>query len=173
MMRIIKSCSKGETGWDQALALYRKQLRFYLDCLIQCCCGEEIVAKVDAEVRDSDVPDDFKLPYLVRTLVRSVILHMDDCNRTTKDSGCLPSGSPNSLPTLPAQEGMVYFLRDILKYSKRDTSLLIEITDAEADRLLSLARKRIDMTEGPSSTSRTKPSYMTWPQPLQYSVGSD
>lgn len=35
----------------------------------------------------------------------------------------------------------------ILEHSKRDTSLLIGITDAQADRLLSLARKRISKIE--------------------------
>ena len=114
MRRISKSCSMDETGWDQALALPRaaQVLLGLLDPMLlrlrDCSEGR-------CQVRDSDVSDDFKLRYLVRTLVRSVILQMHECNRTAKDSGCLPSGSPNSLPTLPAQEGMGYFLRDILK----------------------------------------------------------
>ena len=42
-------------------------------------------------------------------------------------------------------------MRDILDYSTRDTSLLIGITHAQVEKLLSFARKRVDMTEGPSS----------------------
>jgi hypothetical protein len=55
---------------------------------------------------------------------------------------------------------MVYFLRDILEYSKRDASLLIGITDVQADNLLSLARKRIDITGERSSIEIESPPSM-------------
>ena len=164
MRRIIKSGSKDEAGWEQALVLYREQLRFYLDSLVQCNCGEDLLAKIEIEVRDTFVPDDFKLRYLVRALVRNVIRHMRECDHMSKDSSTLPSDSSNSVSNLPAQERMVYFLRDVLEYSKRDTSLLIGISDAQADRLLLLARKRLDMTEGPSSVEIESPNwtYFRW-----------
>jgi hypothetical protein len=55
-------------------------------------------------------------------------------------------------------------MRDILEYSTRDTSLLIGITDAQAEELLSFARKRIDMTEGPASLEIHTPEgiYFRW-----------
>jgi Sigma-70, region 4 len=164
MRRIIKSSSKVETGWDQALALYREQLKVYLDYLIPCGCSEDILARVEGEVRDSVVSDGFKLRYLVRTLVRNVIRHMRESDHTTENSRFLSSDLPNAVLALPSQERMVYFLRDILEYSKRDTSLLIGITDAQADKLLSLARKRIDMTEEPSSMEIQSPhcTYFRW-----------
>jgi hypothetical protein len=151
MRRIIKSSSRAETGWDQALALYREQLRCYLGYLIQCGCGEGILANVEAEVKDSFVSDNFKLRYLVRTLVRNVFRHMRESDHTAENSRFLHSDFPNGVLAIPSQERMVYFLRDVLEYSKRDASLLIGITDAQADNLLSLARKRIDITGEPSS----------------------
>ncbi len=159
MTRIVKLRSGDEAGWDQALSLYREQLRFYLDYLIQCGCGEDILAKVESEASGSPVPDDFKFRYLLRILVRNVILHMRECDRAPEGSRFLPRHSPDAAPALRAQERIVYFLRDILEYSKRDTSLLIGITDAQADKLLSLARKRIDLTEGPSSMKIEGPDW--------------
>ena len=164
MRRIFKSCAKDGTCWDQALALYRERLSACLDYLIQCGCDEDILAKVGTEVRGSIVSDDFKLGYLLRTLVRNVILHMRECDHIEERSRSLQCDSPNTGPALPAQERIVYFLRDILEYSKRDTSLLIGITDAQADELLSLARRRIDITEGPSFVEIESPhwTYFRW-----------
>jgi len=58
----------------------------------------------------------------------------------------------------------VYFMRDILEYCTRDTSLMIGITDAQVEKLLSFARRRIDMTEGPSSLEIETPgwTYFRW-----------
>jgi hypothetical protein len=151
MRRIIKPCANDEASWDQALALYRELLSACLDYLIQCGCDEDIFTKVGNEVRGSIVPDDFKLGYVVRTLGRNVVLHMRECDRIEEHDRFLKYDTPNTVPVLPAQERIVHFLRDVLEYSKRDTSLLIGITDAQADKLLSLARRRLDVTEGPSS----------------------
>lgn len=149
-------------SWEESLEFYRDQLRSYLGYLIQCNCAEEILTKVDAEVKDATVPDNFRLRFMVRIMVRKAIDHMRECND--------PSGKPLStttdlsLKTIPVQERLVYFLRDILEYSKRDTSLLIGISDVQVDELLSLARKRIDMLEGPSSLEIQNPSgtYFRW-----------
>lgn len=163
MARVVKLLSSERTDWDSALALHREQLRFYLDYLLQCECGQEILASVETEVRERFVPDDFKLRFLVRSLVRNVIQHLREC---AHERNCLhrPAGDSNPLAETPAQERLVYFMRDILEYSTRDTSLLIGITDAQVEDLLKFARKRIDMKEGPSSLEiqSTEWTYFRW-----------
>ncbi len=163
MTRAVKLISDDRRAWDEALALYREQLGFYLDYLAPCACDHQILAKVETEVRERSVPDEFKLRFLTRALVRNVILHLHDCAQSQQTS--LRSAEDSSAAAyVPAQERLVYFMRDILEYSTRDTSLLIGITDAQVEKLLSFARKRIDMTEGPSSLEIEMPgsTYFRW-----------
>lgn len=149
-------------SWDEALSLYRGQLEFYLDYLVPCECDHQILANVEAEVRERSVADEFKLRFLMRTLVRSVIEHLRACIHQREASHSPAQG--DSATEIPAQERLIYFMRDILEYSTRDTSLLIGMTDAQVEKLLSLARKRIDMTEGPSSLEiqATESTYFRW-----------
>jgi len=145
-MPIKPKVGPATTNWDGALVLYRGQLQFYLDYLIPCECAQEILADVDAEVRERFVPDDFKLRFLLRTLVKSVIGHLQHCTHETKSTGtCRSPESSSSAQKMPAQERLVYFMRDILEYPTRDTSLLIGISDVQVEALLLCARKRIDM----------------------------
>lgn len=164
MNRTGKLCSDDSASWDEALALHREQLRFYLDYLIRCECGHQVLAKVETEVREWRVPDDFKLRFLVRTLVRNVIQHLRDCTQQSEGLSWATQDRPISLSNMPAQERLVYFMRDILEYSTRDTSLLIGITDSQVEGLLSFARKRIDMAEGPSCMEVQTPemTYFRW-----------
>ena len=164
MAQATKSISNNESEWEEAVALYREQLRFYLDYLIRCQCDHKILAKVEAEVRERSVPNEFKLSFLTRTLVRNVIQHLRECTQERESSSRHAQGSPNTPANLTVQERMVYFMRDILEYSTRDTSLLIGITDAQVERLLSFARRQIDMTEGPSTLEIESPdgTYFKW-----------
>ena len=161
MASAVKSFSHQKTDWEVALPLYREQIRFYLDYLIRCECDHQILAKVEAEVRERAVPDDFKLRFLARALVRNVIQHLHEC--TQHKETFLPP-TEDSSAEIPTQERLVYFMRDILEYCTRDTSLLIGITDAQVEKLLSFARKRIDLTQGPSSLEIQTPewTYFRW-----------
>lgn len=150
MARTVKLLSRDRTDWDQALALYREQLLFYLDYLISCDCDHQILAKVEAEVRERSVPDEFRFRFLARALVRNVIQHLRGCAYSQKTYDHTAQDSA-TVAAIPAQERLVYFMRDILEYCTRDTSLLIGITDAQVEKLLSFARKQIDITQGPSS----------------------
>jgi hypothetical protein len=79
MTQTAKVCPDDRASWDEALSLYRGQLEFYLDYLVPCDCDHQIVAKVESEVRERSVADEFKLGFLIRTLVRSVIQHLREC----------------------------------------------------------------------------------------------
>jgi DNA-directed RNA polymerase specialized sigma24 family protein len=138
-----------ETSWEETLEVCRDQLRSYLRFLIPCNCAEEILTKVEAEVKGAIVPGRFRLRFAVRIMVRNVTDHLHECDDTS--AGPPPTTTDLSLKAIPVRERLVYFLRDVLEYSRRDASLLIGISDAQVDDLLSLARTRIDRLERPSS----------------------
>ena len=149
-------------NWSEVLSLYRGRLEFYLDYLVPCKCDHQILAKVEREVRNESVADEFKFQFLIRALVRSAIKHSREC--TDPRNALHPPQQGNFPVEIPAQERLVYFMRDILEYSIRDTSLLIGISDAQVEKLLSFARRRLDMTEGPSSITIQEPdsTYFRW-----------
>jgi hypothetical protein len=51
---------------------------------------------------------------------------------------------------LPWPERAVYFLREALRYSRRDTALLLGMSDANIDQLYLFAQKRICCSSNPS-----------------------
>lgn len=145
------------TSWDEALSLYRGQLSFCLNSLIECDCSDELLLNVEAEVRDRSVPDKFKQRFMLRVLVQHVIQHMRESTRTAEimRAGSYSSISAESSPSL---ERLIYFLRDILEYSTRDAALLVGFPDAQVEKVLSFARQRIDMYEGPVSIEIEDPN---------------
>jgi hypothetical protein len=164
MARAVKSHSEQGTDWDEALRIFRDRLSFYLDYLINCNCGEEILKAVEIEVKERFVPEEFKLRFMMRTLVRKVIEHLRECAHLSEESQGDDLAVPDGTAGIRVQERLVYFMRDILECSTRDTSLLIGITDAQVEGLLSFARRRIDMKEGPSSMQIQGPesTYFMW-----------
>ena len=164
MRQIGKVFPDEQRSWDDALTLYQAQLRFYLDYLIECDCKENVLAMIEEEVREQPVPDEFKHRFLVRVLVRHVIQHIRDCKRVPDNQSSNVSASAESSKNLPPLERLVYFLRDMQEYAKRDAALLIGITDIQVDKLLSTARARIDTIEGPSTLKIDAPgwTYFRW-----------
>ena len=152
--------SDPESSWQEILEVYRDQLRSYLRFLIPCNCAEKILTKVDAEVKGATVPESFRLRFVVRIMVRNAIDHLRECDDTS--AGPLSTTTDLSLRAIPVRERFVYFLRDTLQYSKRDTSLLIGISDTQVDELLCLERKRIDMLEGPLWLEMQSPNRYTF-----------
>jgi hypothetical protein len=139
------------TNWGEAILGYREQLRLYLNYLVHCECGDQILANVEAEARERSVPDDFKLRILVRTLIRNVIHHLRACADESEGLHRSAQDCQNYYHDTPAQERLVYLMRDILQYSTRDVSLLIGIADAQVETLLSFARQRLGWTQELSS----------------------
>ena len=54
-----------------------------------------------------------------------------------------------SIGSLPWPERAVFFLRKVLGYSRRDTALLLGMSDANVDQLYSIAEKRIGSSSHP------------------------
>lgn len=152
-------------GWDETIAVHREQLRLYLDYLIECKCSKDILSTTEAEAKEHPVPDRFKLRLITRILVKQVIRHMRECPKTTEDRQLRFDESLSGRPVdPPGLQRLVYFLRDVLEYSRRDVSLLIGITDAHSDHLLSRVRQRIDLEDGPSTLAIETPVgiYFRW-----------
>jgi hypothetical protein len=157
-------CYDDRTSWDEALSLYRGQLSFCLDYLIECDCGDELLLKVEAEVRDRSVPDKFKQRFMLRVLVRNVIQHMRESIRTAEMMHAISYDSSISFNGAPPLERLIYFLRDILEYPTRDAALLVGFPDAQVEKVLLFARKRIDVYEGPVSikTEGLNDAFFRW-----------
>jgi hypothetical protein len=164
MARAAKSHSEQGTDWDEALRIFRDQLSFYLGYLITCNCGEKILKAVEVEVKERFVPEEFKLRFMMRTLARKVNEHLRGCVGLSERSQDCDLVVLDGAADIPVQERLVYFIRDILECSTRDASLLIGITDAQVECLLSFARRRIDMTQGSFSMQIQAPesTYFMW-----------
>jgi len=83
-----------------------------------------------------------------RAVAKAAIAH----NYTGIDSWIITASSgtidyehpgPRPLEALPWAERAIYFLRDVLHYSRRDSALLLGISDANVDELSRVARKRM------------------------------
>lgn len=162
MLRRSKLGSEDRVSWHEAFGLHQELLRFYLSYLLECDCAEEVLRQIEVDIGNAAVPDAFKLCFMLRSMARNAVQHIRECSQMTRGSDVPLDDSVKSAP--PAQERIVYFLRDILEYSTRNTSLLIGISDGQVEKVLSFARKRIDMIEGPSSLEIQTPNgmYFRW-----------
>lgn len=136
------------TPWDSFLVRYQRQLRSCATHLVSCGCSEDVVKQVEAEAIEVAVPDEFKRTFLLRTLVKAAIKHVGECTYGTRpryaDSGFDISLADENLPTY---ERIAYFLCQILKCQTRDASLLMGVSDAQVETLLSFAHKRLEVTK--------------------------
>jgi hypothetical protein len=131
--------------WEEAFCLYRGQLQFYAAYLLPCGCTEEIVAQVEDRATNFMVPDDFKLGYLLRTMVQSVLYHLGKCNQ--RSDICKPKARSDpftGVESLNPQERLAYFLLEIFEYRTRDAALLMGISDARVEQMLVLARRQME-----------------------------
>lgn len=134
--------------WDRFLVRYQSELQSCATYLLPCGCSEHVVKQVEAEAIEVAVPDEFKRTFLLRTLVKAVIKHIGECAYGARlrytDSAFEISLAGENLPTY---ERIAYFLRQILKCQTRDASLLMGVSDAQVETLLSFARRRLEVTE--------------------------
>jgi DNA-directed RNA polymerase specialized sigma24 family protein len=62
------------------------------------------------------------------------------------------------LEALPWAERAVYYLREVLRYARRDTALLLGISDGEVSLLARAARKRMGHAEDPPKREFCRPT---------------
>jgi len=146
MTYILQTQHTNSKNWAPLVRAHRVQFLLTAASVLSCgCCAEEIVKQALEELGGTYVPERFQYGYALRIVVQGALRHLRACPMTSKDDRSLETDhdAPFSFKALPLQERVVLFLRDILDYSRRDVSLLVGISDVQADRLLSLARRRV------------------------------
>lgn len=100
----------------------------------------------------------------LRAVVKAAIAHnyaIIDSWIHTASSGPIDyeNSGPQPLEALPWAERAAYFLREVLHYSRRDTALLLGISDANVDQLNRFAKQRMGYARNsPDYSGRQRPS---------------
>lgn len=113
-------------------AIGRLKNRQFDDVFAPVCALREVVKAAIARNEDSIEPQDIEQQWGM-ALQRW-------------QSGPLP------LEALPWAERAVYFLREVLRYVRRDTALLLGLSDGEVDHLARSAKQRMGYPEDPEES---------------------
>lgn len=146
MTYILHTQRTNSKDWAPLVRAHRAQFLLTAVSLLSCACrAEDIVTQALEELGGNYVPERFQYGYVLRIVVQGALHHLRACPMTSRSdpSPKTGHGAEFSFKALPIQERVVLFLRDVLDYSRRDVSLLVGISDVQADRLLSLARSRL------------------------------
>lgn len=135
--------------------LHQAELHYYADYPIPCGRATPPLTQNYASLKEAAIAA-LKVRFRLRVCEAAAIR---ECARGSETYCCLLGESYAVMGEMPAQERLVYFMRDIPEYSTGDTSLLIGITKAQVEILLSFARKRFDMTDGSSSLESQAPEW--------------
>ena len=105
-----------------------------------------VVQEAEKKLKIVDIPETFRFTFALRTVVKSAIAHVKQCDQTSAPVALHVSDRVNCalVRSLPLPERFVYFLLDQLNYSRRDAGLLVGLSDLQTEQLLSQARKRLD-----------------------------
>jgi hypothetical protein len=136
--------------WEPVFAANQARFQLAAGSLLSCAgCIAHVLSEARIQVEAAQIPARFQYGFALRALVQIVLRHLRHCSECIRGGvmTAVESDAPFPFKALPAQERLVYFLRDILGFSRRDVSLLIAITDSQADQLLALARRRIQLSE--------------------------
>jgi len=153
MMRAVNQ----EDMWKTLFQEQNEVLTFVADALSQPhASSPHILNKALTALEGSPFRDTFGQVCGIRAVVKAAI----ENNREPSNSGAeAESLGPercgfsenSSLSVLPWPERAVYFLRKALRYSRRDTALLLGTSDDNIDRLLEFAEKRIALASRAAS----------------------
>lgn len=138
-----------ETKWQAFFQQERSTLMEIAEILLyRNGCPEDILQTALGESCSSP----FYQPSVTatRAIVKAAIAHnyqFTDSWIATASSGPVPYElyGPLPLEALPWAERAVYFLREVLGYSVRDTALLLGTSDSNVDQLNRLAAKRMGL----------------------------
>jgi len=134
-------------SWRDLFDEHHANLAVVAEMLLRCRFSpEKILTKALAALEVSPREETFK--HALRAVVETTIAH----NRETADSslkdespGPVKCGFPGSsqIGKLPWAERAVYLLHGVLRYSCRETALLLGMSNANIDQLYKFAAKRI------------------------------
>lgn len=137
--------------WRALFEEHHMQLTEVAEILLdRCGSPEQILQKAFAGLEHYPFYEPFGQISAVRAVVKAAIAN----NYTSVDSWILtaPSGPISyehsglqPLEAVPWAERAAYFLHEVLHYSRRDTALLLGISDAKVDELNKFAKKRMGL----------------------------
>lgn len=133
-------------------ALFREQREHLTEVAEMLLCQndspEQILQTALEELEGSPFCETFGSASAVRAVVKAAIAY-DRCHFdltsavAASESGRDGQLGPLPLKILPWAERAAYFLREVLRYSRRDSALLLGITDSTVEQLDRSARMRI------------------------------
>ena len=142
--------------WRTLFNTHRRTLTAVAEMLSHSSASpEQILDEAAATLEGSSVRDPFAQVAAIRAVVKAAIAH----NREADDSRieaelrgpAQHAFSGASLVGLqPWRERAAYFLREVLRYSRRNTALLLGMSDADIDQIYELARGRIGQSRNTS-----------------------
>lgn len=146
---IEKTKTENAELWQAFFDEQRGELTLAARVLLRNRSSAETVLSQALEVlRDATPNETHRHAYAMRAIVKSAIAH--NLKNMTPDKVVEISsymreedGGMLRIGALPWPERAVYFLRDILRYSRRDTALLLKLSDSNVDQLLGFAQRRV------------------------------
>ena len=150
--------------WQDVFAEERNALSVIAQVLVEGPCSPAIVlfqAQVALEGRS--VPVEFRYGSAIRTVVLEAV-GMPRLNESAEGIELCNCEIPallsfaRQMGTLPVKERRALILRDVLGYCRRDTALLLKMSDWEVDEHAYQGRKRLELDEQ-TITERFRPLF--------------
>jgi hypothetical protein len=161
----MNSSSKTEYGdlmahqWRDLFVCRREALSSIARILTEGPCSPAVVLfNAESKIMERDIPEEFRYRYAIRNVVLAalVIPSLEQCPDGFELFDCESADLAefeSRMEALPRPERSVVFLRDVLRYSKRETGLLLGIRDSQVDDLLHSGRTRL-LLQGPVAFER-------------------
>jgi hypothetical protein len=128
---------------------------------------EQILQAALAELLEHPFCETFARASAIRAVVKAAIAYdYSHFDLTTALAASVSSGDeqlrPLPLKVLPWAERATYFLREVLRFSRRDSALLLGIPDSAVDRFDCIARRRMKVPVDPQIDSSSPGLNSVW-----------
>jgi hypothetical protein len=143
--------------WRTVFDEQEATLTVVAEMLVPCRISpRKILDQALTALEGSPLRDAFGQISAIRAVVKAAIAYrLKASNSASEAEALLPQNYQfpriPHIGMLPWPERAAYFLREVLGYSRRDTALLLSISDAKIDQLHKFAEKRIRYFSGASS----------------------
>jgi hypothetical protein len=151
--------AKPSGTWPQLFNEQRVTLTAVAEMLVHSrVASGQVLGHALTSLEGSPVRDNFGQICAIRAVVKAAIAYkLKNANCASEaEAPVTPKHQFPRIPQagmLPWPERAVYFLREVLRYSRRDTALLLGMSDANIDQLHKFAESRIR----DSSTASSQP----------------
>ena len=129
------------------------RFRLAATVLLSCeKCAEAVLTEALGKAELAYIAAGFEFAFTMRTVAGSAIAHAQKCPESSSSHSASLS-TPGSNPVavvirLPWPERTAFFLREVLNYSKRDSSLLMGMNDSNVEQMVDMAHKRLAAMNG-------------------------